>query len=161
MKTSKIIGLLFISATLIFSACKKNEDEENTYKTTKLTHGGFDFSEDLQEPSYENADGDIVPWSPVTETQGNNELWYRPNYSINPAASQKDMGAVSLESISDIPSSFDSDPSPLQKDHCYVVKCLDGYAKFKVLDIPDEVNDYQDWWAKVTYEFSPDGHFEH
>lgn len=160
MKVNKLV-LLFFSASFIFATCEKKDDDDYTYKTAKLTHGGFDFSEDQSNPPYENADGDIVPWSPVTEVQGNNELWYRPNYDIDADNSQKDMGAVSLESITGVPSSYDADPAPLQKDHCYVVKCLDGYAKFKVLEIPGNTSDFENWWVKVAYEFSEDGHFVH
>lgn len=158
MKTNSVF-LAIILMVVFFSSCDKRDDkDEISYKTFKITHYGFDFSEAKVDSTGTTNDGDIVNWSPVNP-QNRNHLWYRPDYSIDATNSQKDMGNVSLSSITSVPSSFDADPNPLQKGNCYVVKCKDGYAKFKVLDLSDS-NDNTMWWAKVEYEYSSNTNFD-
>lgn len=148
--------MILIPATIFFSCNKKGDDSD--YITVKITHYGYDFSVEKVDSTGTGNDGDIVKWSPVNP-QNRDQLWYRPDYSIDPTNSQKDMGDVSLVSITSAPTSFDTDPNPLQIGNAYVIKCKDGYAKFKVLDLSDS-DDNTIWWAKIKYEFSSTVHFE-
>jgi hypothetical protein len=66
------------------------------------------------------------------------------------------MGNFPLDSIITVPSKFDSDPAPLIIGNTYVVKCLDGYAKFKVLDLGNN----NDWWADIEFEFTSGNKFD-
>lgn len=159
MRFNQTLLMIFFTVMILFS-CKKNKDDsDSSYKTVKISHYGYDFSEEKVDSTGTTNDGDIVNWSPANP-QNRNHLWYRPDYTIDADNSQKDMGDVSLESITSVPSSFDADPNPLQIGNAYVVKCKDGYAKFKVLDLSDS-NDTTEWWAKIKYEFSSTGQFDH
>ncbi len=168
MKTNQLIFIIVLAITL-FSSCDscelfKIEDEPGvSYKTATLSHAGFDFSAGISDTvKWENNDGDVVNWSPV-DPQKRNKLWYRPGFGIKaelpPNNSQKNMGMFPLDSIFNVPSTFDPDPDPLAIGNSYVVKCLDGYAKFKVLELGDG-NDGGNWWAKVEYEFSSTEKFD-
>lgn len=156
------IPFIVILITLI-SACKLFDVDDNpvvTYSTATITHSGFDFSAGISDTiDWQNNDGDVVNWSPVNP-QKRDKLWWRPGSGIAqelpPNNSQKNMGNLSLESIIDIPSTFDADPDPLEIGNSYVVKCFDGYAKFKVLELGD--NDH--WWAKVKYEYTSGNRFD-
>jgi len=163
MKTKSILSFFVLSLffILLFPSCKLFDVDDNpgvTYSTAIITHYGFDFSAGKVDSLGNDNDGDVVNWSPVNP-QKRNKLWYRPGYGITaqlpPDNSQKNYGIFPLDSILAIPSTFDADPDPLKIGNSYVVKCLDGYAKFKVL----ELGDNNDWWAKVEYEFTSGNKF--
>ncbi len=159
MKLNRTIFMItLLTVTIFFSCDKKDDDSDSSYIKVKITHYGYDFSEEKVDSTGTTNDGDIVNWSPVNP-QNRNHLWYRPDYTIDATNSQKDMGDVSLESITSVPASFDADPNPLQIGNAYVIKCKDGYAKFKVLDLSDS-DDNTIWWAKIEYEFSSTGQFD-
>ncbi len=148
---------------IFFNSCELFDIDENpeiSYKKATLTHYGFDFSTGKSDTiNWQKNDGDIVNWSPV-DPQKRNKLWYRPGTGVAqelpPNNSQKNMGTFPMDSIIDIPAKFDADPSPLYIGNTYVVKCFDGYAKFKVL----ELGNNDDWWAKVEYEFTNGNKFD-
>ncbi len=161
MKTNQAIFLSIIAIALFYSCELFTIDDEPgvSYKTATLSHYGFDFSAGKVDSIGNGNDGDVVNWSPV-DPQKRNKLWYRPGFGIKaelpPNNSQKNMGMFPLDSIFNVPSTFDPDPDPLKTGNSYVVKCLDGYAKFKVLELGDNDN----WWAKVEYEFSSTKKFD-
>ena len=118
---------------------------ENKFST--IDHSGFDFStnehgtnsQDFYITAWPTSDfGSSYAWgSGVWISSASNELSYG-------AVSVLDQGNVDLASVTNIPSNSDFvlsseevDP-PLQVNHVYLIKALDGYAKFKVISIsPD------------------------
>ena len=162
MGNKKIFFPLIVILIIQISSCKLFDEDDNpctTYKTATLSHYGFDFSAGISDTiGWQNNDGDVVNWSPVNP-QKRNKLWWRPGSGIAqelPANnSQKNYRVFPLDSILAIPSTFDANPDPLKIGNSYVVKCLDGYAKFKVL----ELGNNNDWWAKVEYEFTSGNKF--
>lgn len=155
---SIFVFMIILSACDLFNIEDKNT---TTYATARIKHEGFDFSAGISDTvKWENNDGDIVNWSPVDPTK-RNRLYYRPGFGMTPELppdnSQKNMGVVPLDSIINIPA-FDPDPDPLFVGNSYVVKCNDGYAKFKVLQLGDN-GDGGNWWAKVEYAFTSGNKF--
>ena len=165
MKTNHVILAIILAITLILfcASCELfiiDNEPDVSYKIATLSHAGFDFSTGISDTlRWENNDGDVVNWSPV-DPQKRNKLWYRPGFGFTPELpsdnSQKNMGLIPLDSIFNVPAKFDADPDPLKIGNSYVVKCLDGYAKFKVLELGDNNN----WLAKVEYEFSATEKFD-
>jgi len=136
-----------------------DQDTQNNtpqYKTTTLKHDGFDFSSDAIPASWEDSDGETVNWAPyptVNQLSYTDYVWWRTFSNDDNNNYTKDMGAVSMSSVISVPTTWDGgqdqELSPLQVGHVYVVKCLDGYAKFLVKSI-DAVN----WTADVEYEYT-------
>ena len=125
-----------------------------------LVHGGVDFSADavgdaIVDPN-NNRDGETIGWPPSPNTwyYSLTEVWFRPTANTDEASFTKDMGAVTLSSVTTVPTTWDGgvdqDLPALQVDHVYVVKCLDGYAKFLVKAIRTD----PDWEADVEYAFT-------
>jgi len=124
-----------------------------------LGHYGVDFStgETGDEiADYSNVDGETIGWppSPSNWVASDTEVWYRPAANTSEQNFTKDMGAVTLNAVTAVPSTWDGGPeqdlAALQVGHVYVVKCLDGYAKFLVKAIRYDPN----WEADVEYEFT-------
>lgn len=140
-------------------------DSNGAAKSATLTHSGFDFSKDVGGSAdvgdVPDADGDVVGWSPaptVWTDEGGNSVWWRSRANNETTNFTKDMGAVSLASVIAVPTTWDgttdtSLPS-LQVGHVYVVKCLDGYAKFLVKAI-----DAQAWTVDVDYQYTSGSSF--
>jgi len=147
-----------------------NDDNNGSveYTTAVLNHFGFDFSENASgnetdgDLAIEVRDGDIIVWPPAPTTSTEDGLWFRTEVD-NAKNYLKDMGEVALSSVTAIPASWDAedggDLPPLQLNHVYVVKCLDGYAKFLVTELTDPNGPI--WEAQVKYYFtSSDQGFE-
>ncbi len=133
-----------------------------------MTHGGVDFSAgvgncETENIPYESHDGDVINWSPFyygdsQYTQWGESLWFRPAGGSASDYQIKDMGAVSLDSITTVPGSWDTgDIAPLTVGHAYVVQCKDGCAKFYVTALEGD----SPGTAKVTvqYAFSTTANF--
>jgi len=123
------------------------DGDGNGVQSATLTHQGFDFSLGDIPADEADLDGEIIWWAPsptVSDLSNTDQLWWRPkeNYDDNTNYT-KDMGAVSLASVTTVPTEWDAGPDedlpPLQVNHVYVVKCLDGYAKFLVKSIDNTV----------------------
>ena len=137
----------------------------STKKTIVDHFGGIDFSEDDTNPVWEKQDGYAVTWSPTNYVQGEEygkAIWYSNN-AIDPSNTYiyiQSLGNVSLDSVSSVDTTawhLASDPlQSLQKDSVYVVKTLDGYAKFKVLSL-DFVS--EDWNFEAEYQYSSTTNF--
>lgn len=136
----------------IFGVSDEEEESSGAYTTATITHGGFDFSANSQ--GYSQAyDGETIDWQPGGGTHPDfarmENIWWRPAGN----GRTKDMGQVSLSSVTQIPATWDSSPTipPLRVGHVVVAECADGYVKFRV----NSVNpDGSDWPAEVEYYFS-------
>ncbi len=75
----------------------------------------------------------------------------------------KDMGNVSLESVTSTPSTWDSEVSALQVNHVYVFAAKDGYVKMKVLSLIDVggggIAAHGGKAARVSYVYSNNRNF--
>ncbi len=128
--------------------------------TLTLVHGGVDFSTgtvgDPVTGDVANSDGNTIGWTPMPNNRvdSNTEVWFRPSSNTVTENFISDMGAVALSSVTTIPTTWDGgveqDLPALQVDHVYVVKCLDGYAKFLV----KATRTTPDWEADVEYVFT-------
>ena len=145
--------VVLIAATLFIYGCSTTTSTGtgSGYFSIILTHYGVDFSaQNISDgtvtdlPTTE-ADGAIISWAPA-DTQApadvaSNSKWWRSSYYISTnEATIKDYGSVESSTVTALPSSWDGTPGatlePLALNHVYVVECLDGYAKFKVLELP-------------------------
>lgn len=166
MSRSFVPGVTVLIALLLPAGCPlslfpTDSDSPNAtaVKTLTLVHGGVDFSAGVVgtlEAGPENSDGETIGWPPWPNNwvPSDTEVWFRPAANTNEANFTKDMGAVSLSSVTAVPATWDGGPGldlpALQVGRVYVVKCLDGYAKFLVKAIRAE----QDWAVDVEYVFT-------
>ncbi len=131
-------------------------DDSGTFTNATITHEGFDFAKGVKAPT----DGEVVTWCP---NDGNNPnyannsgyLWWRSAYEIDPDNKTiiSHYGEVDLASIKTAPSTWDVPDQmyPLINNHCYVIKCLNGYAKFRVIEThPDS----EFWEVDIEYAYS-------
>jgi len=125
-----------------------------------LAHWGVDFSTgavgDPVTGDVADSDGAIITWTPLPSNRvdSDTEVWFRPDSNTATENFISDMGAVALSSVTTIPAEWDGGPGQdlpaLQVDHVYVVKCLDGYAKFLVT----ATRVTPDWEADVEYVYT-------
>ena len=145
--------ILFASAFLVYG-CSTTTSTSSTgsgYFTIILTHYGVDFSAQntsdgtVSDLPTTESDGETISWAPADTTAPagapSGSMWWRSSYYISTnEATIKDYGSVESSSVTAIPSTWDGTPGatlePLALNHVYVVECLDGYAKFKVLELP-------------------------
>ena len=162
-----VVVLTVLTGAVVGAGCPASTDSTgdltSTDSTTKemiLVHAGVDFSADavgdaIVDPN-NNRDGETIAWPPSPNTwyYSDTDVWFRPTANTDQASFTKDMGAVTLSSVTTVPTTWDGgvdqDLPALQVDHVYVVKCLDGYAKFLVKAIRTD----PDWEADVEYVFS-------
>jgi hypothetical protein len=124
-----------------------------------LKHDGFDFSAGII-ADYTDNDGEIIGWAPSPskspEGAPDTAVWWRNNSNTDTENFTKDMGAVSLDSVTTIPTTWDGGKdtvlAPLEIGHVYVVKCQDGYAKFVVKSVSE-------WDVSVDYAFTSGSSF--
>ena len=128
-----------------------------SYREATLSHSGFDFSEGTTGDSLIN-DGEIIFWQPGGGThpsypRDSGYLWWR---NANHASQTKDMGAVDIATVREVPAEWDKPPliPPLLMGHTIVAKCYDGYVKFQVISI-----DTADESVRVKYWYSTDTTF--
>ena len=160
-------NILFCLAVLVIcsgQSCFPLPNSDSKVKSAILNHFGFDFSAGVggsqETGDVENADGEIIGWSPAPTvwTDGDGDsVWWRSRANTSDTNFTKDMGQVSLASVTAVPAAWDgtTDTSlpPLQVNHVYVVKCLDGYAKFLVKEI------LADWQVRVDYQYTSGNSF--
>jgi len=134
-----------------------------TYPEATLTHSGFDFSEGAT-GVYPTLDGEIIAWQPGPAAhpdypRDSDYLWWRNTHldNVNFSSQTKDMGAVDIATVRNVPSEWDKSPliPPLLLGHTIVAKCYDGYVKFQVISV-----DSADWSAVVRYSYSADAVFD-
>lgn len=118
-------------------------------KSATISHHGFDFS--TGKKGY--ADGETISWCP----EGSNPnypkgVWWRSSGKTQ----YKNLGNVSLSSVSSVPNSWDNPAVPLLVGNTYVIKCTDGYAAIKVLSVNANAND---WPVRVEYKFTTGSSF--
>jgi len=118
-------------------------------KTATITHMGFDFSTGKE--GY--ADGETIGWCPGgSHPNYSKGVWWRSSSDTK----YKNMGKVSLNSVSAVPASWDKPAVPLLAGNVYVIKCADGYAAVKVLSADENG---QNWPVKVEYKFTTGSNF--
>jgi len=126
---------------------------------------GVDFSEDDNNATWDKQDGYTVTWSPTTYIEGEEKdkaIWYSNNVldTTNTYIYIQSLGKVSLDSVTSVDTTawhLSTEPlQSLQKDFVYVVKTLDGYAKFKVISL-DFVS--EEWNFKAEYQYSSTTNF--
>jgi hypothetical protein len=165
MKALKLYTKIGLALMILFSlgislnSCSEKNGVD--YLTAVIGHGGFDFSAGISDTTnWENNDGDVISWYPNSGNHPmypNNAgyLWFRnDNVSSDYQTRTVDLGEVELNSVTAIPASWDTLPPPMLPGHVMVVKCKDGYAKFKVNSI-----DEQAWTANVDYVFTSGNEF--
>jgi hypothetical protein len=137
---------------------RKSTGSGTSYLEATLSHSGFDFSEGTTGDSLIN-DGEIIFWQPGGGThpsypRDSGYLWWR---NANHASLTKDMGAVGIATVREVPAEWDKPPliPPLLVGHTIVAKCYDGYVKFQVISV-----DTADESARVKYLYSPDTIFD-
>jgi len=162
MKTKIIVISAFLFSLLLScSTCDIFRDiESDDFTIDTLTHSGFDFSlgNVPSDVNYLLSDGETINWCPDTQNPNPNytnwdkwNWWRTSDFSTE---YQKNYGNVDLNTISSAPDVWDNVIDPLLKDNCYVVKCNDGYAKFKVLSVG-----FHDFDVEVKYQFSDTKNF--
>ena len=138
-----------------------NDDEPNdsgNYTTATLTHDGFDFSANAEGWS-EAYDGETIGWQPGAADNPayprDVNLWWRPS-----TGATKDMGAVSMASVTQAPTTWDTSPNipALLVGHVVVARCADGSVKFRVISV--DVNGAM-WPVQVEFYYSATATFDH
>lgn len=160
----KYYTLLFVAAIALAMVLSTGCGKDGNYKTTTVSHEGFDFSSDGVPDDWNNSDGETVSWHPGSGSNSqypNNDayIWWRNTHlDANGNNMTKDMGKKDLEDITDVPTSWDGpdDIMPLIKDHVIVAKCKDGYVKFKVKSADSQGL----WEAEVDYVFTKGTSFD-
>ncbi len=145
------IGILLASVLFVYGCSQTATTGSSSAFTLVLTHYGSDFSAQnssdgtVSDLPTTEADGATISWAPAETTAPadapSGSMWWRSSYYISTnEATIKGYGEVEPGSVTSIPSSWDGTPGatlePLALNHVYVVRCLDGYAKFKVLELP-------------------------
>lgn len=142
------------------TACGNGDSQpsEPDYAAAILTQDGFDFSLGAVPAVQTESDGDTVAWAPspnIVVGGGTAELWFRATANDAQTSFTRDMGDVLLSTIREAPTAWDGGAdqmlAPLKKNHSYVVKCLDGFAKFQIRSIDSGVTG---WPVVVEYDFS-------
>ena len=147
-----------------WTGARKSTGSGTSYLEATLTHSGFDFSEGTTGESLIR-DGEVIYWQPghagthPDYPDYSEYLWWRNTYldDVNRASQTKDMGAVDIATVREVPAEWDKPPliPPLLVGHTIVAKCYDGYVKFQVISI-GTVNAS----ARVKYLYSTDMTFD-
>ncbi len=162
---ARVVELPFTIVAGLAEICTVGADGGTTVKSATLKHFGFDFSEgtagSFETGDVPNSDGRTIGWSPepTVWTMGDgNSVWWHSGANTATTNYSKDFGAVSLDSVTAIPTTWDgtTDASlpPLAVNHVYVVKCIDGYAKFLVKAVRADAAAAPVWEADVDYVFT-------
>lgn len=159
------------SAKLSFNgACFVVDELLQKSSQVALTHDGFDFSAGATAANWDVTDGTISVWTTKDYPAGyayGGGLWWSPYNQYdqgNNDAPIKDMGEVTLSSVTTVPTDWTYVSStgvyPLMVNHVYVVKARDGYGKFKVISLSglefavDANWDPTKWQAVVEYGYT-------
>lgn len=147
-----VIGILAVGLSgVIMNGC--NIEDRSLFVTGVIKHSGIDWSADASVPAdYSNADGETIAWCEIgTQIPGVTGIWYRSNTT---GEEMYNLGNVDLESVNSYDArlvEIDICDSPLVVGDVWVIKCLDGYVKFKVTSVDENSID---WEVGVEYEYS-------
>jgi len=165
----KNLLLSFICFLLLFYACKKDDKttdppaNNTAYQTVTLTHNGFDFSAGKTDTlNWQNNDCDLIGWhsgilgSHPTYASNTTYTWIRNDQvdTVNYQTWIKNYGNVDETTITSTTVNNDSIIDPLFVGDVWVVKCHDGFAKFKVLSV-----DGVAWEASVKFVYTASSTF--
>lgn len=162
--------LFVISTVLVIYGCGGTNSlapaaNTSTVKEVLIDHFGYDFSSQIATGDMSLMDGHTIAWCPVSQNASyanyDQYIWYRNEFfnSPNYTTQIRDYGAVSLNTITSGPVTWNADPiNPLFVGHSYVAKCQDGYVAFEVeaigsANIP-EATTMNFWPIKVKYKYS-------
>ena len=147
-----VIGIVALALSgVIMNGC--NTKDRALFSIGVIKHSGIDWSDNASVPTdYANADGETIGWCEIgTQIPGVTGIWYRSN---TPGEEMYNLGNVDLESVNSFDANLvDTDicDSPLAVGDVWVIKCLDGYVKFKITSVDENS---VDWEVGVEYEYS-------
>jgi hypothetical protein len=153
-----VVGILVLGLSGAFiSGC--NTKDRSQFLTGTIKHAGIDWSANASVPSdYSNADGETIGWCEKgTQIPSVTGLWSRSNTA---GEEMYNLGNIDLESVNSYDANLvDTDicDSPLAVGDVWVIKCLDGYVKFKVTSVDENS---VDWEVGVEYEYSTTTDFD-
>jgi hypothetical protein len=166
----KILTFSLMCLFLFVFSCKKAEKDpdpipnnNSAYKTVTLTHDGFDFSAGHSDTvDWQNNDCDLIGWhsgilaSHPTYASNTTYTWIRNDQvdNVNYQSWVKNYGNIDETTITSTTVNNDSIIDPLLVGDVWVVKCHDGFAKFKVLSVNGV-----DWEANVKYVYTSTNSF--
>lgn len=157
---------LFVSLliALFMVNCGGGDDSSSgtNYMSATITHGGFDFSQNIKDESQTNNqnDGEIIWWADNNIYESgyshSSALWFRvnendPNYQQTYIYESTETNLDSVTSVDTskwLNNATDAYPA-LKVGKIYVFKALDGYVKFKVISL-DTTNES----ATIEYQYS-------
>jgi hypothetical protein len=138
-------------------------EPDSAYTKVTLSHSGFDFSAGISDTTnWQNNDCDLIGWhTGIITTHPNypsntTYTWIRNDQidTVNYHTWVKNYGNIDPTTITSTTVNADSIIDPIMLGDVWVVKCHDGFAKFKVLNV-DGVN----WTADVEYVFTSTNSF--
>ncbi len=144
--------LLILVSIFIVSGCFLSSPASYSF----IDHNGIDFST----MSYNSEiDISLVNYYPLTG-EISDSCYYFLVKSDPQNANIKDLGFETFNYIDRITANFpwDTIPPSVQYEHLYIVRCLDGFVKFKIVSIMDAQN-YYNTEIRIFYEFTSDSTF--
>ncbi len=144
--------LLILISIFIVSGCFLSSPASYSF----IDHNGIDFST----MSYNNEiDISLVNYYPLTG-ELSDSCYYFLVESDPQNANIRDLGFETFNYIDRITANFswDTIPPPVEYEHLYIVRCLDGFVKFKIVSIMDGQN-YYNTEIRIFYEFTSDSTF--
>ncbi len=153
-----VIGIItLVLGGAIMNGC--NVEDRALFAIGIIKHSGIDWSDNASVPGdYANADGETIGWCEIgTQIPGVTGLWYRSNTA---GEEMYNLGNVDLGSVNSYDANLvDTDicDSPLIVGDVWVIKCLDGYVKFKITSVDENS---VDWEVGVEYEYSTTTDFD-
>lgn len=134
---------LCISVLLTLSACSGSSSSggDNGDSITVTHFQTFDFSE-AELGTFEDVDGDIFGAKLADE-----EIY---RFLLTEGVEIKDMGKVSLDSVTEEPDSFDEAPIDAIVGHVYYLKLADGVAVIKVT----KTEPHETEMAAITFTYT-------
>ncbi|HAV91837.1 TPA: hypothetical protein DCW38_01475 [candidate division WOR-3 bacterium] len=147
-------------AIILFSFCLSSCTLMSNADEGTIVYYGFDFSSGYLNSNFEKNDIiSLIDYNPSLETSEREMYIYLLLDTLSLRQNLKDYGVVPFNSIDRISSSmeFDSISSPIDVGHLYVMKCKDGFAKFRVMSISGATLFKKE--IRMVYEFTPDSEF--
>ena len=169
MKVLIRVFVIAIGVTFLFSSCKKEDSNPTTAatgaKTMTMNHWGVDFSEGVTGSAanyldQNKVDGDVINWCEYS-TGGTNYygllLAFRPNSNKMYKVTSSDLAGVTTIDTSKWNSNVDCGSVKLVPNDIWVIKAVDGYVAFKVLEAAQDsatiAANFENE-VKVEYKFS-------
>lgn len=168
MKVLIRVFVIAIGVTFLFSSCKKDESNPTSAtgaKTMTMNHWGVDFSEGVTGSAanyldQNKVDGDVINWCEYS-TGGTNYydllLAFRPSSGKMYKVTGNDLAGVTTIDTSKWNINVDCGSVKLVPNDIWVIKAMDGYVAFKVLEAAQDslsISANFENEVKVEYKFS-------